>query len=306
MKVKCDADWAGNADDLKSTTGFRITWCGMKIISSSTTQPGLPALSSGESEVRSMAKSGTEAIYVKEVFSEMGILLKIWMYTDASAALANASKLGPGRIRHLEVQSMWLKDAIRRRILAIGKIGSKQNNSDVLTKHVNKETLTSFMEELGLVSLKKMNLTYIMLQYKRINTIDQIRNDDVLAKTEQYKDVIGGIFEVSVRNDEIQKKPTVASDEKMAYFMLFLAMIYGVVCMYRDVQLVKVMASNCMSRCFKTAIEEPEISKQIETRSVSCQSQTTYLKPWGRFTPLGQTAHGVIETHVHVAGVTEG
>ena len=43
-----DADWAGNPDDARSTTGVRITWCGCKLLASSATQAGLPALSSGE------------------------------------------------------------------------------------------------------------------------------------------------------------------------------------------------------------------------------------------------------------------
>ncbi len=90
---------------MKSTSGVRITLGGMKIYTSSTTQSGLPALSSGEAELRSMAKATEDAQYAKQVCAEMGLLVRIKMKTDAQAALQNASKLGPGGIRHLELQA---------------------------------------------------------------------------------------------------------------------------------------------------------------------------------------------------------
>ena len=93
---------------MKSTSGVRITLGGVKIYTSSTTQGGLPALSSREPELRSMAKTAVDAQYAKQACAEMGLLVRIKMKTDAQAALQNASKLGPDRIRHLELQAAYL------------------------------------------------------------------------------------------------------------------------------------------------------------------------------------------------------
>ena len=65
------------------------------------------------------------------------------MQTDATAALRNAQHLGPGRMKHLKASTYYMKETIRRKQAKIEKIDTKENGSDWLTKHVNKEVLTS-------------------------------------------------------------------------------------------------------------------------------------------------------------------
>ena len=91
--VQHDADWGSSKGDLRSTSGCRITYKGMLISSSSQTQPGLPALSSGESEIRSMCRAVCECQFVQDIFLEMGIELPLVAETDASVALAQAQRL---------------------------------------------------------------------------------------------------------------------------------------------------------------------------------------------------------------------
>jgi hypothetical protein len=50
--TEVDADHASKFDDRKSTTGVRVKLSGFLVLEASNTQPGLPALSSGESELR--------------------------------------------------------------------------------------------------------------------------------------------------------------------------------------------------------------------------------------------------------------
>ena len=155
--MELDSVWAGSSD-LKSTSGVRITLMGMKIYSSSTTQRGLPALSSGEAELRSMSK----AVVVRE----MGMELSIVMRTDSAAALANASKLGPGRIRHLELQAAYLKECVRKRYVRIEKMSGKDNTSDILTKHYNAEVIRRMRPKIGIIT--SVN-NYVEVPFTKVN-----------------------------------------------------------------------------------------------------------------------------------------
>eukprot|EP00969_Alexandrium_andersonii_P351522 15435628-Alexandrium_andersonii.AAC.1 len=64
----------------------------------------------------------------------MGWELKPTIFNDASAVLANAAKLGPGRMRHLEVQSLFVKEAVRKRRVRSVKETSQKNVPDVFAK----------------------------------------------------------------------------------------------------------------------------------------------------------------------------
>ena len=59
-----------------------------------TQPPGLPALASGEAELRGMSKAATEAMYLKQVFEEFGFKAEAELQGDASAALAAWPTLG--------------------------------------------------------------------------------------------------------------------------------------------------------------------------------------------------------------------
>ena len=73
-----------------------------------------------------MAKATVDAQYVKQVCAEMGLLVRIKMKTDAQAALQNASKLGPGRIRHLELQAAYLKECVRKKLIHLEKCQARR------------------------------------------------------------------------------------------------------------------------------------------------------------------------------------
>ena len=92
-------------------------------------QAGLPALSSGEAELRAMTRGTSEAIFVRSVLAEIGVQVKGVQFSDSTAALRNASKLGPGKMRHLMTGAMFVEEAVRASL----------NTPDLLTKHLGAE-----------------------------------------------------------------------------------------------------------------------------------------------------------------------
>ena len=106
LDCHCDTDWAGEEDDedekRKSTDGGQIAVGGAVVHAWSSTQPGLPSLSSAEAELRGMVRCAKEALYVQKLFAFMGVDLEIRTSSDSSAAIQAAQRLGAGKMRHLE------------------------------------------------------------------------------------------------------------------------------------------------------------------------------------------------------------
>ena len=60
--------------------------------------------------------------------------LKITVHFESSAAKAIASRIGLGRVRHLEVRFLWLQEAVAKNKLELRKVLGKINPADLLTK----------------------------------------------------------------------------------------------------------------------------------------------------------------------------
>ena len=61
------------------------------------------------------------------------------LYTDASAALSIATRQGAGKMRHINVRSLWLQEKSLQKVLQCEKIKGEDNPSDGLAKHVRQE-----------------------------------------------------------------------------------------------------------------------------------------------------------------------
>ena len=69
--------------------------------------------------------------------------------TDANAAMGIVHRQGLGVTRHIEVQYLWIQDAVRHKSLAVSKVGTEENPADVLTKFLKAETVHKHMEYMG-------------------------------------------------------------------------------------------------------------------------------------------------------------
>lgn len=95
------------------------------------TQPGTPALSTGESELRALSRGVAEGQLLRHIFEDFGFEgIRTKVKSDASAALANAAKLERGRMRHVMVSSVYAKECVRRKQLMPAKVSSELNLAD--------------------------------------------------------------------------------------------------------------------------------------------------------------------------------
>ena len=107
-------------------------------------------LSSGESEFYGPVSTTSEALGPAAMTEDFGDQVESFLYADASAAIGVANGEGLGRIRHLDIQSLCLQQALRKLRLGLGKVLGTENPSDFMTKHVDSKLLS---EHVPLVSV---------------------------------------------------------------------------------------------------------------------------------------------------------
>ena len=99
------------------------------------------ALSSGEAELYALIKGASVAIGARSLMREMGIECGVELRTDSSAAKGAASRVGIGRLRHVETSNLWTQERVQKGEVRIVKIAGASNPPDVLTKHVGQKQL---------------------------------------------------------------------------------------------------------------------------------------------------------------------
>ena len=73
-----------------------------------------------------------------------------WLYVDASAAIGVAQRNGLGKIRHLDTQSLWLQEAVRKKRIGLEKVKGTENPTDLMTKFTDLATLDKLCALMGL------------------------------------------------------------------------------------------------------------------------------------------------------------
>ena len=92
------------------------------------------AQSSGEAEYYALVRAAAEGLGMQSVMRDLGWEMRVRLWVDSSAAKSIASRVGLGRVRHLEVKFLWLQEVVRDRRLEVRKVHGADNPADVLTK----------------------------------------------------------------------------------------------------------------------------------------------------------------------------
>ena len=111
---------------------------------------GIIETSSGEAEYYGMVKGGSVGLGIKALLCDLGVSAKINLRTDASAAKGIASRKGLGKVRHIEVNQLWLQDRVATGDIQVLKVKGTVNLADALTKYVEGDDLVKHSEWMGM------------------------------------------------------------------------------------------------------------------------------------------------------------
>ena len=76
--------------------------------------------------------------------------MNIQVHIDAAAAKGIIERRGLSKVRHIDVNVLWLQEVCARKILPVDKVPGEDNPADGLTKHVRQELATKYAKTLNM------------------------------------------------------------------------------------------------------------------------------------------------------------
>ena len=117
----------------------------------STTQ-AVVATSSGEAEFYAVVKGASMLLGMRALAGDLGLRFTSGdIKTDSSAAVGISHRTGLGKVRHLDVQLLWIQDRIKHGDFTLTKVPGSTNRADLLTKHLGEAKLIEFTNMFAMI-----------------------------------------------------------------------------------------------------------------------------------------------------------
>lgn len=148
-----DADYAGDPNSRKSTSGFLFTLNGGPITWSSRRQP-IVALSTMEAEYIAASDACREATWIRLILSELGAHQNnpttIWCDNESAISLAKNPE-SHKRSKHIDVRYHHIREQIKKGVVNLSYVNTKNQLADILTKGLDRQSQEKLMKEIGIV-----------------------------------------------------------------------------------------------------------------------------------------------------------
>lgn len=148
-----DADWAGNVNDRRSTSGYFI-FVGGKLVSWKSKKQPVVALSSAEAEYRGIAKGLKEILFVKRLLAEIGFPMssEIPLFCDNKASISiSQNPVQHDRTKHIEIDRHFVRENLDKHLISLPFVKSEDQLADILTKAVCGRAFRDALGKLGIL-----------------------------------------------------------------------------------------------------------------------------------------------------------
>ena len=147
MRLQTDSDFAGNRKSRKSVSAGTLFF-GAHLLRSWSKEQTTIALSSGEAELYAASYGGQQAMGLQTMARDLGIDTKLQLEVDASAAIGIMERHGLGKMRHLDVNELWIQDKVRTKQFALLKVPGFDNTADIGTKPLDNLAIERHMRKM--------------------------------------------------------------------------------------------------------------------------------------------------------------
>jgi hypothetical protein len=150
-----DSDWAGSADDRKSTSGMCFS-LGSAMISWASRKQKSVALNTAEAEYIAACDACTEAVWLRKLVSGLfdQVLDSTVIYCDnQSCVKLSENPVFHDRSKHIEIKYYFLRDKVQRGEVVLQYISTDEQTADILTKPLSKIKFAYLRDKLGLVEI---------------------------------------------------------------------------------------------------------------------------------------------------------
>ena len=86
-------------------------------------------------------KGSAELLGIRGAISDFGVESIGVVYADSSAARAIANRKGAGKLRHINISTLWIQEKQDLHHLEMGKASGNQNPADLMTKYLTRTVI---------------------------------------------------------------------------------------------------------------------------------------------------------------------
>jgi hypothetical protein len=173
LHAYCDADFAGDIQSSKSTTGLIILYCGAPIHWRSSRQ-SLVTLSSTEAEVVSLCTTVKDIMWLRKIAEELDIIKPdpIPIFCDNQSAIRITTKQKSiQRTRHMSAQAAYVVEQVEEKKISIHHVSTKQQLADMLTKPT---TAHKFVQNCKMLMTALVLLMSMYVGYTNALVLDRV------------------------------------------------------------------------------------------------------------------------------------
>ena len=154
-----DADWGGDLDDRKSTSGYVFLISGGAISWKSKKQTCI-ALSTAEVEHVALAHAGQEAAWLRDLTATLENrshrLVVIFEDNQSTIAITRNPQYH-GRSKHISIKYHFIRNQVNEGVVDLKYCPTQDMVADMLTKGLSKERFTKLRSMAGVVTLQDLN-----------------------------------------------------------------------------------------------------------------------------------------------------
>ena len=141
LDVFTDSDWAGCRKSRKSTSRGAIM-LGRHCLKTWSKTQALIAKLSADAELHGVVRGATEVLGMSTLIEDLvGSELQIRLHLGATAAKGIIERRGLSKVRHVDVNVLWLQETCARKTIPMNKVPGEENCADLMTKHIGLKSL---------------------------------------------------------------------------------------------------------------------------------------------------------------------
>jgi len=148
-----DADWAGDLDTRKSTTGYLFKLGSVPICWKSKRQP-IVALSTAEAEYMALSMAAQTAIWIRKLLKDFIVASKepTVIYEDNQGCIAMAKNpVNHERTKHIDIRYNFVRERVEDKTISVKYMETTDMLADILTKGLPRDQHSKLCEEIGIM-----------------------------------------------------------------------------------------------------------------------------------------------------------
>ena len=150
-----DADWAGDLDDRKSTSGYLFQISGGAVTWKSKKKPCV-ALSTAEAEYMALSCAAQEAVWLRQLTAELGSPPKTatTIFEDNQSAICmTKNPQFHGRAKHIAIKHHFIREQVGNGTIELEYCPTNEMLADMFTKGLSREQFGKLRLQAGIMEL---------------------------------------------------------------------------------------------------------------------------------------------------------